>query len=90
MFEQPNFHVYPDNETLKKNCAIVHYAALNPWQGGMKNEKFCFWWEMCKKTKYYHKLLEECYEESEQYLIRYFKEIQETGKRLPVLFGIIW
>lgn len=77
MFEQPNFHVYPDNETLKKNCAIVHYAALNPWQGGMKNEKFCFWWEMCKKTKYYHKLLEECYEESEQYLIRYFKEIQE-------------
>lgn len=34
MSERPKFHIYADNKVLKKNCAIVHFAALNPWQGG--------------------------------------------------------
>ena len=77
MFERPNFHIYPDNEALKKECAIVHFAALNPWQGGVKSDKFRLWWEICRKTKYYYKMLGECYRDSEHYLIRYVREVRE-------------
>lgn len=71
MFEHPNFHIYQNNDEVKKNCAIVHYAALNPWQGGVKNEKFYLWWEICRGTKYFQDILEETYQATEKYLFEY-------------------
>ncbi len=70
-FEQPNFKIYPTNDKLLENCSIVHFAALHPWQSGIKNEKFVLWWDVCKKTKYYHEILEECYVAAETYLSMY-------------------
>ena len=73
-FETPNFYVYVSNAELKNKCSIVHYAALNPWQGGVKNEKFSLWWDVCKQTKYHHAILEECYKQDQYYLREYKKK----------------
>ena len=80
VFDIPNFKVYKSNEEVKENVSIVHYAALNPWQGGIKNDKFKIWWEVCKKTKYYHQILEETYEIVESYLKKRIAQEQDEAK----------
>lgn len=78
----PKFYVYQSNSDIRENCSIVHYAALNPWQGGEKNDKFQIWWEICKKTKYYQTILEISYEKSERYLIQYKRQVKEEFDRV--------
>lgn len=58
-FVLPNFKRYESLELLRKNCAIVHYAGVNPWELGMKKESFLLWWEWAKKTPFYCAFLEE-------------------------------
>lgn len=92
MFEFPRFTLYGSNDELRTNCSIVHYAALNPWQAGKKNDKFLIWWDICKKTKYYQSILEESYCLSEKYIIQqehdlrddYENRITEVNDKLSV------
>lgn len=77
MFEFPRFTSYGSNDELRKNCSIVHYAALNPWQAGKKNDKFLIWWDICKKTKYYQSILEESYCLSEKYIIQQEHDLRD-------------
>lgn len=74
-FERPCFHVYQSLKELKKNCRIIHFAALNPWQEGAKNKSFLLWWEYAKKTPFYYEILEKCYRNCERYVCNIQKKI---------------
>ncbi len=67
-YENPNFYKYNSISELRDKCHIIHFAALNPWQGGVKNDSFDLWWEWTKKTPYYVEILEECYKTCEKYV----------------------
>ncbi len=92
MFDLPRFRVYKNNDELVQNCAIVHYAALNPWQAGKKNDKFLLWWDICKKTKHYQPILEDSYCLSEKFVIwqdhslkeEYEKRIADLNDKLSL------
>ena len=81
-FKNPRFHRYKDVEEIKRNCGIIHYAAMNPWQAGVKNESFRLWWDWTAKSPYYEEILRECYEQSERYLIEMQKKIEDQEKKL--------
>lgn len=81
-YEHPNFYRYSSIGELKNNCYIVHYAALNPWQGGAKNESFKLWWEWAKQTPYYVEILEECYWTSEKYVSEMQWKVEKEKKKL--------
>lgn len=65
-FHNPKFEVYNSIQDIKRECAIVHYAAMNPWQEGVKSEAFEIWWEYARKTPYYDEILEESYIKAEK------------------------
>ncbi len=67
-FVKPNFKKYQSLEAIKSNCAIIHYAGMNPWEAGVKDESFFFWWDYAKETPYYKAFLEEQLIRTEAYL----------------------
>lgn len=69
-FAHPNFYVYQNNEELKEKCRILHFAARNPWQAGVKNEKYHLWWDVAAKTPFYTEFLQESYEQAERLIAR--------------------
>lgn len=81
-FDKPNFYVYKKLDNLREKCHIVHYAAMNPWQGGVKNESFKLWWFWSEKSPYYMTILKECYYESESYLLKMNERIDNQEKKL--------
>lgn len=65
-FYNPKFEKYNSVEDVKRECSIVHYAAMNPWQDGTKSDMFRIWWEYARKTPYYTEILEESYIKAER------------------------
>ena len=57
--ENPRYKIYGTTEEIEDNCAIVHYAALNPWHAGVKNDSFKLWWKWAKESPFYAELSEE-------------------------------
>lgn len=81
-FAEPRFVVYQNNEEILEKCAILHYAALNPWQGGVKNDSFKLWWKYAKQTPYYPEIIEECYWTSENFIKNMHTAVDNQEKKL--------
>ena len=69
-FKKANFVKYRNFDETCRECGIIHYAGLNPWQFGEKNEYYKLWWEYCKQTPFYSTILKECYVNFEKELIK--------------------
>ena len=82
LFEKPRFTQYKNVDEIVTKCRILHFAGMNPWQSGAKNESFKLWWKWAKESPYYLDILEECYWSCEQYIINVQKEIQNQNKKL--------
>ena len=63
-----DYMIYGSNDEIKKNCTIMHFAQLSPWNQGVKNDAFKIWWEYAKQSDYYTELLEENYWRAEDYI----------------------
>lgn len=79
-FVLPNFKRYRSLEAMRKNCAIIHYAVMKPWEMGTKTESFLLWWEYAKKTPFYCAFLEEQLERYEEEYARNCKETESERK----------
>jgi len=73
MYSRPNYKVYHTNQEIIDNCKILHFAALNPWQAGAKDETFDIWWNYAKRTPYYRDIISEIYPETERILTKQTK-----------------
>lgn len=62
--EKPAYNIYQKIEDIRRNCAIVHYAGIKPWQGRAKNVSCQLWWEYAKMSPFYEDIFEECYLET--------------------------
>ena len=65
----PKYCIYDTLEMLKENCNIIHYVDTNPWNFGVKDISYQFWWEYCKKTKFYYEILENVYFTTEKNIL---------------------
>lgn len=87
-FATPNFEVYDSIEDIKLHCAIIHYAAMNPWQEGAVDEKFQLWWEYAKDSPFYHEFLVEQLSKYGQYIIKLENSLQGEKRAISDLEAI--
>lgn len=51
---------YTKQDVVDKGVTIIHYSGAKPWSGeNLLTDLEGFWWEIAKKTPYYHNFLEE-------------------------------